>query len=119
LTRLLPTTLRLSVWLDEALHDRWLWALGALAVLGGFVAPGLDYLVSRGAATLGPITWLVMLLGLGVLTLARLNALRDDAGLWDPRVLLLRARAEFALLVESFTQLAGSPLHLRLALAGQ
>jgi hypothetical protein len=119
LSRVLPATLRLSVWLDETLHDRWLWALGASAVLCGFVAPGLDYLASRSATTLGAITWLITLLDLGVLALARLNALRNDAGLWDPRVLLARARTQFALLVESFEQLAGSPRHLRLALTGQ
>ena len=118
LNRLLPATLRLSVWLDESLHDRWLWVLGALG-LCGFVAPGLDYLVSRGATTLGPITWLFTLLGLSALALARVNALRDDAGLWDPRAVLVRARAGLALLIEGFEHFADSPLHLRLSLAGQ
>jgi len=119
LNRCLPSTLRLSVWLDESLHGRWPWALAGLGASCGFVAPGLDYLVSRGGTTLGPITWLFTLLGLSSLGIARLNALRDDAGLWDPRIVVLRMRAGFALLVESFEQLSSSPRHLRLGLAGQ
>ncbi len=118
-SRLVPPALRLSVKLDEAFHGRWLWALGATAVLCGFLAPGVDYIATRGRATLAGFTWLACTLALGLLGISRLNSLRDDAGLWDPRRALVRAQAAFRLLVDGFEHFEASPRHLRLALIGQ
>ena len=78
LGRLIPPALRLSVWLDELLHERWLWALGTLAVVCGFLAPSVDYLLSDGTITLGVVGWLSSLLILSLLGVSRLNGLRND-----------------------------------------
>jgi len=118
-SRIVPPALRLSVWLDEALHGRWLWALGGLAVLCGGIAPGVDYIATRGNATLAGFTWLCCTLSLGLLGISQLNSLRDDAGLWDPRLALVRGRAGFRLLVDGFEHFEGSPRQLRIALIGQ
>jgi hypothetical protein len=119
LGRLLPPLLRASVWLEEALHERRPWALGTIAVVSGLLAPTLDFVATRGAATLGFLTWSCSSVGLGVLALARLNGLRSDAGQWDPRVALLRARSAFWLSIESFEHWARSPQYLRLELLAQ
>jgi hypothetical protein len=39
LSRLLPPALRLSVWLDELLHERWLWALRAWTSCSAMARP--------------------------------------------------------------------------------
>ncbi|MEY4549557.1 MAG: hypothetical protein RL685_5752, partial [Pseudomonadota bacterium] len=119
LGRLVPPALRLSVWLDELLHERWLWALGAIGVICGFLAPSVDYLLSDGTATLGVIGWLCSCVLLALLAVSRLNGLRNDAGQWDPRVLLGRLKASFWLLIESLEHWDRSPRHLRLTLVGE
>jgi hypothetical protein len=119
LSRILPAALRLSVWLDEVLHGRWLWALAGVGVLCGFIAPGVDYIATRGHATLAGFTWLCCTLALALLGISQLNSLRDDAGLWDPRLALLRAQSGLRLLVDGFERFQDSPRHLRLALIGQ
>lgn len=119
LGRILPPALRLSVWLEQLLHERWLWALGTLAAVSGFLAPSVDYLLSDGTATLGVISWLCSFVLLGLMALSRLNALRNDEGQWDPRVLLLRLKANFWLLIESLEHWERSPRHLRLTLVGE
>jgi hypothetical protein len=118
-SRIVPPALRLSVRLDEALHGRWLWVLGAIGVLCGGIAPGVDTIATRGHATLAGFTWLCCTLSLTLLGISRLNSLRDDAGLWDPRLALVRARSRFRLLVEGFEHFDASPRQLRLALIGQ
>ena len=118
-SQLLPHAQRLSVRLEEALQGRWLWALGGVGVLCGFVAPGFDYIATRGQATLAGFTWLCCTLSLALLGISQLNSLRDDAGLWDPRLALPRARAGFSLLVDGFEHFESSPQHLRLALIGR
>jgi len=114
---LVPPALRASVWLEEALHGRWLWAWAALAVGCGFVAPVLDYLTTN--ATLGAISWLFIVASLSVLGLARLNGMRHDDGRWDPRVIGLRIWAALALLLESGEHWERSPRHARLWLVGE
>jgi hypothetical protein len=116
---LVPPALRASVWLEEALHGRWLWAWAGVAVGCGFVAPGLDYLSTANGATLGAISWLFIVASLGVLALARLNGMRHDDGRWDPRIIGLRAWAGLALLLESGEHWERSPRHARLRLVGQ
>ncbi len=114
LSRLLPVLLRLSVWLDEALHGREPWARVAFAATAGFIAPSLDYLWTGGRSTLGVFTWISVVIGFGVLVLARVNGLRSDEGAWDPTLAGTRVRTWTALLFESLERLPGAPLHVRL-----
>ncbi len=119
LRRLIPPLLELGVWLDEALHGRWLWALAALGALCGFVAPSLDYLATEGRSTLGVFTTAFVLLGLAGLSIARLNELSSDEGRWDPKLAATRVRSAARLLIESFEQRAQSPRYEQLIFWGQ
>lgn len=117
LGRLVPALLRLSVWLEEALQGREGALLGAIALVCGLVAPGLDY--SATGSTLGGFSLLFQLLALALLGVWQLNGLRDDDGKWDPRVAVTRADATVRLSIESLEQLAASPRHLQWRLVSQ
>lgn len=114
-----PPLLRLGAWLDEALHGRWLVALAALAVLCGFVAPTLDYLMTEGRSTLGFFSWVFGLIAFGVFGMASCANLRSDEGNWEPGLALRRLVASTRLTHESFEQLAQAPRYLKLCLVGQ
>jgi hypothetical protein len=115
LSRVLPLLLRLSVWLDEALYGREVWARAALALAAGLIGPSLDYLWTGGRSTLGLFTWASVAIGFGALVLARLNGLRSDEGGWDPTLAGTRVRTWTALLFESLEKLPAAPLHVRLS----
>jgi len=119
LGRLVPPLLGLSRALDEALHGRWAWALAALAVACGFVAPTLDYLSSDGRSTLSMFTFTCALVGCGLLLVALLHQLRNDAGEWQPKLAVSRVKTAAEQLIESFEQRAKSPRYLQWLLVGQ
>ena len=114
---LLRALLRLSVWLEEALHGREAVVLAASALVCGFVAPGFDYL--RTGSTLSGLTLVCQLLTLGALGVAQLNRLRDDEGKWDPRIALNRLRATAQLWRESLEHFAASARYVQWALVSR
>ena len=114
-----PPLLRFGAWLDEALHGRWLGVLAVLAVVCGFVAPGLDYLVTEGRSTLGFFSWIFGLITFGVLGMASCASLRSDEGSWELGLVLRRLMAAARLSHESFEQFGRAPRYLKLILIGQ
>jgi hypothetical protein len=116
---LVQRTLRLSLALEERLHENWSAALAVLGVACGLLPPVFDYLTDDPASTSSRIASGMVFLALAAFGVAWLGRLRHDDGVWDWKVARVRVQTLARLLLEDIGELARSPRYLKLQLFGE
>jgi hypothetical protein len=106
-------TLQLSRWIDDWVHERHAVLLVTLAALCAIIAPVFDVLLGNRHQAATVIAANLALFFSWALGFAWLGKLRNDGGVWDPRVGLTRIVTSVRLALEDLRVLGTLPQPLR------